>query len=118
MPTSALESDGLDGTLDNDARSGSEGLPLGLDETGESEKEDGEDKDLEAVLLSTSSSLNITVPPFIPLQILSKGLEDDIEMGEVAEVPKVKAKKKVRDEELEEGEASDSSSALSDPPDD
>ncbi|KAH7931237.1 hypothetical protein BV22DRAFT_998673, partial [Leucogyrophana mollusca] len=43
--------------------------------------------------------------------------EDDIEMGEVAEDPKVKVKKKLR-EELEEGEASDSSSALSDPPDD
>ncbi|KAG6854869.1 hypothetical protein C0991_012059 [Blastosporella zonata] len=41
--------------------------------------------------------------------------EDDIEMGEVEEDPK--PKKKVR-EELEEGEASDASSALSDPPDD
>ncbi|KAL4076119.1 Tho complex subunit 7-domain-containing protein [Scleroderma yunnanense] len=44
--------------------------------------------------------------------------DDDIEMGEVAEDPKqLKVKRKVR-EELEEGEASDSSSALSDPPDD
>ncbi|KAG6336524.1 hypothetical protein ID866_2546 [Astraeus odoratus] len=43
---------------------------------------------------------------------------EDIEMGEVAEDPKqLKTKRKVR-EELEEGEASDSSSALSDPPDD
>lgn len=41
--------------------------------------------------------------------------EDDIEMGEVEEDPK--PKKKIR-EELEEGEASDASSALSDPPDD
>ena len=41
--------------------------------------------------------------------------DDDIEMGEVAEDPK--PKRKIR-EELEEGEASDSSSALSDPPDD
>ncbi|KAG6903486.1 hypothetical protein C0995_005509 [Termitomyces sp. Mi166 len=41
--------------------------------------------------------------------------EDDIEMGEVEEDPK--PKRKVR-EELEEGEASDASSALSDPPDD
>ncbi|KAG6880359.1 hypothetical protein C0992_007770 [Termitomyces sp. T32_za158] len=41
--------------------------------------------------------------------------EDDIEMGEVEEDPK--PKKKMR-EELEEGEASDASSALSDPPDD
>lgn len=44
--------------------------------------------------------------------------DDDIEMGELAEEP-VKAKqKKVREEELEEGEASDESSALSDLPDD
>ncbi|EMD40578.1 hypothetical protein CERSUDRAFT_111173 [Gelatoporia subvermispora B] len=42
--------------------------------------------------------------------------EDDIEMGELAEEPKVK--KKAREEELEEGEASDMSSELSDPPDD
>ena len=49
---------------------------------------------------------------------VDQGDDDDIEMGEVAEDPKqLKAKKKVR-EELEEGEASDSSSALSDPPDD
>lgn len=45
--------------------------------------------------------------------------EDDIEMGEVEENPKNgKLKKKLRVEELEEGEASDTSSALSDPPDD
>ncbi|KZT29352.1 hypothetical protein NEOLEDRAFT_1153890 [Neolentinus lepideus HHB14362 ss-1] len=45
--------------------------------------------------------------------------EDDIEMGEVAEEPKDvnKGKRKVR-EELEEGEASDSSSELSELPDD
>ncbi|KAI0065906.1 hypothetical protein BV25DRAFT_1821609 [Artomyces pyxidatus] len=45
--------------------------------------------------------------------------DDDIEMGELAEEPKdVRGKKKVREEELEEGEASDMSSELSDPPDD
>ncbi|KAI0921223.1 hypothetical protein AcW1_004731 [Taiwanofungus camphoratus] len=45
--------------------------------------------------------------------------EDDIEMGELAEEPKdSKVKKKAREEELEEGEASDSSSELSEPPDD
>ncbi|KAF8238831.1 hypothetical protein L208DRAFT_1421094 [Tricholoma matsutake] len=43
--------------------------------------------------------------------------EDDIEMGEVEEPKNDKGKKKFR-EELEEGEASDTSSALSDPPDD
>ncbi|KAI6105837.1 Tho complex subunit 7-domain-containing protein [Pisolithus sp. B1] len=46
---------------------------------------------------------------------VSANVDDDIEMGEVAEDPK--PKRKVR-EDLEEGEASDSSSALSDPPDD
>ncbi|KAH9948761.1 Tho complex subunit 7-domain-containing protein [Amylocystis lapponica] len=47
--------------------------------------------------------------------------EDDIEMGELAEEPRspeLKLKKKVREEELEEGEASDQSSELSEPPDD
>ncbi|KIK29319.1 hypothetical protein PISMIDRAFT_89602 [Pisolithus microcarpus 441] len=46
---------------------------------------------------------------------VSADVDDDIEMGEVAEDPR--PKRKVR-EDLEEGEASDSSSALSDPPDD
>jgi THO complex subunit 7 len=49
-------------------------------------------------------------------------VEDDIEMGEVEEEPKNSLKgKKKRDEELEEGEASepsDDSSVLSEPPDD
>jgi THO complex subunit 7 len=49
---------------------------------------------------------------------IAEGLgEDDIEMGEVEEPKNDKGKKKLR-EELEEGEASDTSSALSDPPDD
>jgi len=43
--------------------------------------------------------------------------ENDIEMGEVEEDPKDKNKKKSR-EELEEGEATDASSELSEPPDD
>jgi len=43
--------------------------------------------------------------------------EDDIEMGEVEEEPKDKNKKKSR-EDLEEGEATDASSELSEPPDD
>lgn len=48
-----------------------------------------------------------------------EGEDDDIEMGELAEEPKEKAvgKKKVR-EELEEGEASDMSSELSEIPSD
>lgn len=55
-----------------------------------------------------------TLPPKIPD-------EDDIEMGEIGEEePKdVRAvSKKVREEELEEGEATDESSELSEPPDD
>ena len=43
--------------------------------------------------------------------------ENDIEMGEVEEEPKGKNKKKSR-EDLEEGEATDASSELSEPPDD
>lgn len=43
-------------------------------------------------------------------------VEDDIEMGEVEEDPKEKAKNRLR--ELEEGEATDASSELSEPPDD
>jgi THO complex subunit 7 len=119
MPTPAQEGDGLDITMDNDIGSPVGHSSLGLDELGESgeveEKEDGEDNEM---LLSASNSLNAVANPFVPRKSLSRGLEDDIEMGEVAEDPKVKGKKKVRDEELEEGEASDSSSALSDPPDD
>ncbi|KAM6495997.1 Tho complex subunit 7 domain containing protein [Amanita muscaria] len=51
--------------------------------------------------------------------IESSGAREDIEMGEVEEDPKDSSKSKRRSrEELEEGEASDTSSPLSDPPDD
>jgi THO complex subunit 7 len=113
MPTHAPEGDDI--TMDNDVGSPIEDSALGsevLGESGEVEKEDGEDNE------AASHSLNAAAKPFVPSKSLSRGLEDDIEMGEVAEDPKVKGKKKARDEELEEGEASDSSSALSDPPDD
>jgi THO complex subunit 7 len=43
-------------------------------------------------------------------------VEDDIEMGEVEEPEKTFKGKKKREEELEEGEASDGSSELSEPP--
>jgi THO complex subunit 7 len=50
--------------------------------------------------------------------LVSEGaVEDDIEMGEVEEDPREKNKKKLR-EHLEEGEATDASSELSEPPDD
>ena len=60
--------------------------------------------------------LNPGAKPFYPNRKRDK--EDDIEMGEVSEDPKdMKGKRRLR-EELEEGEASDLSSELSDPPDD
>ncbi|GLB33959.1 putative tho complex subunit 7 [Lyophyllum shimeji] len=57
-------------------------------------------------------------PPESAPSTAPEAVEDDIEMGEVEEDPKNgKPKKKLR-EDLEEGEASDTSSALSEPPDD
>jgi len=52
-----------------------------------------------------------------PSEGMIEEIDNDIEMGEVEEDPKDKNKKKSR-EELEEGEATDASSELSDPPDD
>lgn len=49
---------------------------------------------------------------------VTEAVDDDIEMGELAEEPVKSKQKKVREEELEEGEASDQSSVLSDVPDD
>jgi len=122
MPTPVPENNSLDIQMDNDIGDPVEDSVLALEGLGESrelEKEEGEDKDdSETGLLSVSHSLNANAKLFIPRISLLGDSEDDIEMGEVAEDPKVKGKKKARDEELEEGEASDSSSALSDPPDD
>lgn len=58
-------------------------------------------------------TLELTLDPAVGEGIV----EDDIEMGEVEEDPREKGRKKLR-EELEEGEASDASSELSEPPDD
>lgn len=100
-----------------------EGLDEDEKETGEvaEEKEDGEDD--QSIGAPLSSKLNPAANEFAPRSHTPSSLrppeeedDDDIEMGEVAEDPKVKAKK--AREELEEGEASDASSALSDPPDD
>jgi THO complex subunit 7 len=91
--------------------------------------EAGEDKTSTGMIIS--ASLNPSAKPFNPTLQKSSAApsptpsskplpEDDIEMGEVEEHPKNlsgKGKRKLR-EDLEEGEASDSSSALSDPPDD
>ncbi|KAI6047449.1 Tho complex subunit 7-domain-containing protein [Pisolithus marmoratus] len=91
-------------------------------------KEDGEDDG--SLDLLSSSKLGPSVQGLMPQQSgtplssqresqgqgsMSADIDDDIEMGEVAEDPKPKRKAR---EDLEEGEASDSSSALSDPPDD
>lgn len=59
-----------------------------------------------------------SVPPSIVIHDPPNS-DDDIEMGELAEEREpLRGKKKLRREELEEGEASDESSELSDPPDD
>ncbi|KAF8272497.1 Tho complex subunit 7-domain-containing protein [Lactarius quietus] len=56
-----------------------------------------------------------STPPHRPQQ----KSDDDIEMGELAEEPEpLRVKRRPRREDLEEGEASDESSELSDPPDD
>ncbi|KAJ7180265.1 Tho complex subunit 7-domain-containing protein [Mycena crocata] len=53
--------------------------------------------------------------PVLPAE---EAVEDDIEMGEVEEPRNSLKGKKKREEDLEEGEASDESSLLSEPPDD
>ena len=103
------DSDGLDVAMEQ----GTEGSVVGVEETGEVEKEDGEESSPHTV----SQPLNVAAKPFVPGESHNDPA-DDIEMGEVEEEYKFKGKKRIRDEELEEGEASDSSSALSDPPDD
>lgn len=103
-PMAVLEGDGLEAGMENSGDGSHGDTNLG---------EDGEEK---VLLDSGSTSLNVAAKSFVPGQI--KGGEDDIEMGEVEEEHTFKGKKKARDEELEEGEASDSSSELSDPPDD
>ncbi|TCD63961.1 Biotin/lipoate A/B protein ligase [Steccherinum ochraceum] len=77
-------------------------------------------------MISTSRPSTPHLPPGTPipgpLERKEEGEEEDIEMGELAEEPKSngngKKKAKPEPEELEEGEASDLSSELSDPPDD
>jgi THO complex subunit 7 len=67
------------------------------------------------------SQFNATgsAPPSIGPHDSQSKTDDDIEMGELAEEREpLRVKKKLRREELEEGEASDESSELSDPPDD
>ncbi|KAJ3488003.1 hypothetical protein NLI96_g3162 [Meripilus lineatus] len=67
-----------------------------------------------------STSLSTPAPPTPLLSTKEEGEDDDddIEMGELAEDPIDTKNKKRNKEDLEEGEASDLSSELSDPPDD
>ena len=97
------------------------------------------DSDEDDVPLAKSLALNPGARPFVPRSSSSRpstprpapstslpsslskredGEEEDIEMGEVSEEPKNGKKVKAEPDELEEGEASDFSSELSDPPDD
>lgn len=133
MPTSAPEStdtdEGVHETPPADDEKHAEGA-----ESGEvAEREDGEDVEsfgAPPVLKPNTSIKDALSHSGTPLSShrethsrkdptpFNQDEDDDIEMGEVAEDPKlIKMKKKIR-EELEEGEASDSSSELSDPPDD
>lgn len=127
-----------DGTGDVEMRSPAQ------EESGEikEDKEDGEQgKDSDDDIPLAKKILNASARSFVPHSSSSnlsaqsnaptpgaappegareEGEDDDIEMGELAEEPKEKekvAKKKVR-EELEEGEASDMSSELSELPSD
>ncbi|KIJ20300.1 hypothetical protein PAXINDRAFT_7549 [Paxillus involutus ATCC 200175] len=129
-PDSTDADEGARGTSQMDDEKPIEGI-----ESGEvAEKEDGEDDESIDVPLSlkfnTPAKEALSRQSGTPLSAqrephsrkeptpFHQVEDDDIEMGEVAEDPKqIKVRKKAR-EELEEGEASDSSSALSDPPDD
>lgn len=75
--------------------------------------EEAEEEKEERIMIETAISEGETV--------MSEGMieeENDIEMGEVEEDPRDKSKKKTLREEMEEGEATDASSELSEPPDD
>ena len=74
--------------------------------SGSSEGGEGEEGEGDKIILDSDQ---LTNEPAVE--------ENDIEMGEVEEDPKDKNKKKLR-EDLEEGEATDASSELSEPPDD
>jgi len=81
----------------------------------ESDREEGEAEEVEKRQEDGSA------PPSIVIHDLPSNSDDDIEMGELAEEREpVRGKKRLRlrREDLEEGEASDESSELSDPPDD
>ncbi|EAU84668.2 hypothetical protein CC1G_00187 [Coprinopsis cinerea okayama7 len=93
-----------------------EDAPVDLPETGpEPTSESQSTPDNEKDNRSEATALDVSTSDKVPEE---GAVEDDIEMGEVEEEPRDKTKKKPREEELEEGEASDQSSELSEPPDD
>lgn len=98
------------------------------EEASDNERDSDEDIPLAKILNPSARAFvpgtSRTATPVLPTAGSTPAvmMDDDIEMGELAEEPKQsqesKAKKKIREEELEEGEASDQSSELSEPPDD
>jgi len=86
--------------LPEDVEEAAEADPSAVDSTRDNDKDEGVDK------------------PSLENSPVAEAAGDDIEMGEVEEDPKDGRLKKKQREELEEGEASDASSVLSDPPDD
>ncbi|KAI1796079.1 Tho complex subunit 7-domain-containing protein [Ganoderma leucocontextum] len=123
------------GELREDVASSSRHPSGGSGKTAEDGQESEEDVPLAKAVLNPSArtfvpstSQSRTNTPMMPIARGTPTLptpkipeEDDIEMGEIGEEdPKdVRAlSKKVREEELEEGEATDESSELSEPPDD
>lgn len=133
MPTPAADSIDADEDVQGSPPVDDDKHVEGIESGEVAEKEDGEDIDSLDIPLSLKPSTSIkdaashSGTPLSSqrethsrkdLTSFSQAEDDDIEMGEVAEDPKqIKTKRKIR-EELEEGEASDSSSALSDPPED
>ncbi|KAM5534788.1 hypothetical protein V8D89_011504 [Ganoderma adspersum] len=123
------------GELKEDAPSSSRHPSGASGKTAEDGQESEEDVPLAKTVLNPtarsfvpSTSMSRTNTPMIPATRSTSSLpttkipdEDDIEMGEIGEEePKdVRAvSRKVREEEMEEGEATDESSELSEPPDD
>ncbi|KAH9855030.1 Tho complex subunit 7-domain-containing protein [Lenzites betulinus] len=98
-----------------------------IEKAAEEAHDSDEDIPLSKVVLNPAARAFLpksrTSSPLVPLSRTASSAplraqeEEDIEMGEIGEEP-ARGRKKIREEELEEGEASDESSELSEPPDD
>jgi len=112
------------GTPDPDAAATSEAdasrsSPAVLAANGESDREEGEEAEEGEAEEVERHQEDGSAPPSIVVHDPPSNSDDDIEMGELAEEREpVRGKKKLRREDLEEGEASDESSELSELPDD